>query len=512
MKRTALLALLLAFTLPLSAAFSEEAAVTVKNGETIVWSGLTVIKTGNIHVDGNSTLILRNVMLQLSIRGEKSYNITVANHSTLILEASNITSLSGLSTITVVNSSNILLRHGSSLNGFQTLSLNNASLTSIVDGTLKVNHVNGSTHSLEMTKVQAPDTEVNITAQKVSANMVEAKSVGLTASQIEVEDLKADVINANCSKSALNRVEAKTLYVNASSNAYMRGVRAEVSSVYSPRNATIMDSTFGVLTVGVEGQVYNVTTFNAYLTKAGGMIYTYENSTVKRYWYLQVNVTDITGFPTPAHVEVRDYNMTLIAAGKAGVDGVYRASILAEVIANSTPLFLGNYKLYAYYGNYTAKLDALVIDANKNVALTFPDEIQGLASIALTVKPTWIRLGDVVTVSGQLNYPYPGNVVELTFIKPDGSKLTQAAITNEAGAFTVEFTPDSPGRWRAQAHWLGGEAYLKDSAPLSKPIWFHVETKLTPLKIMMRILPILIVLIVVVIGVAFLFIQRRMAR
>jgi hypothetical protein len=507
----ALFPIILVFTLHFHVAFPEEVAVSVSNGGTIVWSDLTVVKTGDIYVGGNSTLILRNVLLQLSIRGEKSYNITVADHSTLILEASNVTSLSGLSTITVANSSNILLRDGSSLNGFQTLNLNNASLTSIVDGTLKVNHVNGSTRILELARTLAPDTQINITAQKASANLVEAKSVQLAAGQLEVKDLKVEVFTANCSVSTLNRLRAKALYVNASSDVYIHGAEADVSTVYSPLNATLTDSTFGVLTVGVEGQVYNVTTFNAPLTRAGGIIYTYGNLTVKRYWYLQVNVTDITGVPVPADVEVRDYNMTLTASGKAGVDGVWRTPLLAEVITNSTPLFLGNYKIYAHYGNYAAKLDNLVLDTNKNVRLTFLEEVQGLTSITLTVNPPRLQLGGKVTVSGRLTPPIPGSAVELTFIKPDGLKLIQASITDEAGAFTAQLTPDIPGDWTVRAYWLGGEAYLKDwgLAPFSRPAAFHVDPKPTPMKIMVRIFPILIVLIVVVIGVAFLFIQKR---
>lgn len=490
-------------------AFTQETNIVVSNGKTRIIENIPAILTGDILVEKNSTLVMRNVMLQLSVRGERAYNITVKDRSTLVLRKSNIVSLHTASNITVRDSSTLIVEDRSSVSGFQFLRFENASLVSLQDTALGVSYIVGSMNKLELLRVAAAGSTVNITSPTVSIDTTALGDLDLRTTQLDARSLRTRNLRVQCTRARLNDIQAQRMSINATEEVYASGVRVTTSNVYALVNTMITDSTFGTLTLGLRGQLYNVTTSRSPLIRAGGMIYTYQNSTIRRYWNLKANVTDITMMPVPATIEIRDHNMTLVDSAKVGVDGTVSKPILSEIITNSVPTFIGNYKISAHFKSYATNPETIVLDTNKRMNLVFADEIPGLASVTLTITPQLILTGDKITVKGKIRVPVKDNIVELTYVTPDGLKLTRAATTNQDGAFTHELNVDVGGKWKVQAYWLGGEPYSEGIAPISRPMTFEVLSRQSMLNLVVFMIPILIVLIVAIVAIALLLLKRR---
>jgi outer membrane protein assembly factor BamB len=62
-----------------------------------------------------------------------------------------------------------------------------------------------------------------------------------------------------------------------------------------------------------------------------------------------------------------------------------------------------------------------------------------------------------VTVTGQLEPGIPNAPITVTFVKPDGTTIDRAVTTNEKGAFTISYTPDTAGNWTVTARYNGTE-------------------------------------------------------
>jgi hypothetical protein len=113
------------------------------------------------------------------------------------------------------------------------------------------------------------------------------------------------------------------------------------------------------------------------------------------------------------------------------------------------------------------------------------------------------------TVKRKIRVPVKDNTVELTYLTPDGSKLTRSATTNQDGAFTHELNVDVGGKWKVQAYWLGGEPYSEGIAPISRHMTFEVLSRQSMLNLVVFMIPILIVLIVAIVAIALLLLKRR---
>jgi hypothetical protein len=128
--------------------------------------------------------------------------------------------------------------------------------------------------------------------------------------------------------------------------------------------------------------------------------------------------------------------------------------------------------------------------------------------VTLTITPQLILTGDKITVKGKIRVPVKDNIVELTYVTPDGSKLTRAATTNQDGAFTHELNVDVGGKWKVQAYWLGGEPYSEGVAPISRPMTFQVLSRQSMLDLVVVMIPILMILIVAIVAIALLLLKR----
>ncbi len=78
------------------------------------------------------------------------------------------------------------------------------------------------------------------------------------------------------------------------------------------------------------------------------------------------------------------------------------------------------------------------------------------SSISLSVNPTTITMGDVISVSGVLS-PGVATTVDIIYHRSDGFELTRHVATSVSGAFSDSFTPDMEGPWSVLARWGGND-------------------------------------------------------
>jgi len=509
------LILLMAFS-QLYNASADELRLEVLNGDVVLMENLSTILTSDIVVDNNSTLILRNMDLQLSIRGEKTYNIIIDRNSTLILENTNITSLSNASTIRATHSG-LVGKLGSSIIGFQNFTLQNSSIVSLNDFDLLVKNVNGSMNSLELVNTNCSLTIFNFSCPTVS---VDSSSIGEMYGNVgDLECRKTNVryLNVNCSVADLEDISSISMKIQATEPVSITRASADTSSIFSEVNTTITDSSFGNLTMGQIGQAYNVTILKTALVGAGGTIYAFKNSTIERYWYLTVNVTDLTNFPIPAKIEIYDHDKNLVKTVQANVHGMYYEPTLAEIVTDESTSFIGNYRLVAYF-NITEgvmTLDTIStektikLDTNIDVKLRFADVILGLSSTEISLERAVIRLGDNVEINGTIEVPVSGEVVEVTYSRPDGTEFLRGSTTDNEGKFINEIQTDMEGRWAVTADWINGSSYLENPVTVSRKEYFYVDPAVGTATILVRVVPVLIIVMATIIGIAFLFIKTK---
>ena len=72
---------------------------------------------------------------------------------------------------------------------------------------------------------------------------------------------------------------------------------------------------------------------------------------------------------------------------------------------------------------------------------------------------TYISGGRNVTVSGSIAPISPGVEVNITYIRPDGSRVVRKTSTNTTGTYADTFMPDKLGLWKATASWSGNGDY-----------------------------------------------------
>ena len=77
-------------------------------------------------------------------------------------------------------------------------------------------------------------------------------------------------------------------------------------------------------------------------------------------------------------------------------------------------------------------------------------------------------LPDRVTVSGTLNPPFRGEVVELRYLDPAGKSITVPLLVKGDGSFSHVIEPEAVGAWKVMAHFEGEGYYLgSDSSTLT---------------------------------------------
>jgi hypothetical protein len=241
--------------------------------------------------------------------------------------------------------------------------------------------------------------------------------------------------------------------------------------------------------------------------KAGGAINVGLNSTVKRYWYLRVNVTEMTGIGIPAKVIVEDYFGNVTATGKSEPEGLFNKPILGEIINGSRTLFQGNYKVKAEYKNYTTRSVPILLDKNTYLELRFTESIPIDSPTTMKISPMTVKVDEPVKIMGCINRTQPNELIEVNIVGPSDFRTSMASMTDAAGNFTLEFKPNLEGRWVLYANWVGGPSYGYRYAK-SQALVLTVEPRPSILVLLIQALPIAVVVFGIIAGMAFLAISR----
>ena len=104
--------------------------------------------------------------------------------------------------------------------------------------------------------------------------------------------------------------------------------------------------------------------------------------------------------------------------------------------------------------------------AADNFKLTAPVKIsyKSASQLAVTVSPNNLAKGDTLKTNGSLTPATNRAPITLTYIKPNGDKLTRQVITNESGFFIDEYIPDTEGGWSVKADFSGNDNYTASTS------------------------------------------------
>ena len=493
-----LVLLLLSFTgftsprlLPAGSQEVSERGILVQGDERVLVDGAYLILTGNVTVKDNGTLILKGSVVQLSIRGEEDYNVSISGNGRILLENSTLLSLSEASRILLSDRANLTLASGSRLDGFKSLTSNGTCGLTVRDGRLSIDVISG-----KMDRLRLEDGESK-------------GIISVEADVFHASGFNGSIVGVRCREAALSDSNFGSLALNASDVVRLSRVEAGDAVVSALGGFRLEDSSFKNLTLSGYGDTYNVVTGSGSSLKAGGQIYALHNSTVRRFWYLTVTVTDIAGVAVPARIHLYYVNGTEALQVQADILGKAYTPVLAEIVNSSRTLFVGNYVIEASYMNYSTGLTPFAMDSNKELKLRFRDVIPIPTTTHLGISRLKLLVGEKLKVSGWIEAPLQGELVEITYRRPDGIEMKRATRTAEDGRFTDEFIPDTPGAWTVYADWLGGSAYVKDKQTASRPVVFIAESRPKIHEVAIRVMPILIIVVVSIIGLAYMGLQKR---
>ena len=461
----------------------------VNDGQSVVVTGSTIILTGNITVKDQGQLLVIQSRLQLSIRGEKTYNVSIRDSGTMIMQGSVLETLSGASTITISDSASVTIAN-SEMTGFkQLLSLGTSSFTA-QGSTLNVGSVVLDGKSASIVGTSMPKGQLSI-----------------NATTTELTTFKGDRVYMNSSSSTLKEIECNTLELHSASVMYLNNTRAGTAILDSREKVIVTDSTFRALTILSPGIATNVVvTVEGTQARAGGPIYA-GNNTILRYWYLNVNVTDLAGTGIPAEIIVTDYMNKTAAIEKADVDGLYLRAFPAEIVNGTRTIFIGNYRIKARYLDYVTDEYPVVLDGNKDVWVKFTQSVPVETTTKLTLSTFKIKVGDKVKFEGYINKPVPDEFVEVYAVGPGDYKIQQAFKTDKNGAFKGEYALPTEGQWYIYANWLGGSS--QGISTKSQAFIIIVEPRPPLSLLLIRALPVVVVVLGILIGMAFLVLGRR---
>ncbi|MEM3382152.1 MAG: carboxypeptidase-like regulatory domain-containing protein [Candidatus Bathyarchaeia archaeon] len=469
----------------ISSVHSAEVELFLDDEKEMTISGRSLILTSDIVVKNKSSLIIANSNIQLSVRGERGYNLLALDSGRVMLSSSTLQSLFNASTIEISGRANMTILN-STITGFNTLTSRENSTLHIHNSRLLIPYINCSCRALTLTGGNMPKGELKINTSTVS-----------------LERFKADRIHLDVGNSILKNIQANNLAAKSSGTLQLNSSRIGNCTLQSNVKVVIADSTFDWLKFLSSGDAVNVTVSKG---RAGGPIYADTNVTVQRYWYLRVNVTDLAGTGIPAKIVVEDYFGKTVTTGEADARGLYSKPILAEVVNGSKTIFLGNFRVRAEYFNYTTRTVPIVLDGNRYVELRFMDSVPLESATKLVVSPVIVRVGDPVRVSGWVDSKMSGEHVEVIVIGPNNTRIDRVYRTIEGGFFEGEFKPNIDGRWIVYADWISGPPQATNTR--SRAYTVLVEPRPPLIILIIRALPIVVVVIGICVAAAFLLLSR----
>ncbi len=462
--------------------------ITVKDNEIETHSNRALILTGNITVMNQSQLFILGTKIQFSVRGERGYHMLSHNQGRILLTNSTIETLSRDSVVRLSDRSNMTMINAN-LTGFSSFVASGNSSLKVQNSILNIGYIDSGGDTTSITG--ASMRKGNMTIHSRSAR---------------VERFKGDRLFVAANRSNLMRVECNLLDARSTDPIYLNRSNVKTCTIQSKTNVVVGDSSFGSLRFNSSGVAVNVSTAGL-KGRAGGPIQAGNNTTIRRYWYLTVNVTDYTGIGIPARVIVEDYYGNTIATGNAPAEGLYKRTLLAEIINLTKTEFVGNYRIKAEYFNFTTRTIPLVLDSNRYVKLEFAGRVPLNTTTVISVSPETVRVDDPVKIKGWINPGEAGQHIEIVAVGPK-NKIGLVTRTDEKGVFDAEFKPDAEGKWTVYADWIGGQSYAAGRFTKSQAIVMKVEPRPSIFFLLIRVLPIAIVVIGVFATIAFLILSR----
>ena len=457
----------------------------------VVVTGSTIILTGNITVKDEGELLIVQSRIQFSIRGEKPYNISIGDSGKATISDSTLETFSGASRILLSDRSSTTLTNSYVIGFKELLSSQNSTLT-VQGGKLDVRSI-----SLEGKAVS------------IVGGMMPKGQLRIHSTTAQLVAFRGDRVFMNATSSTLNKIECNVLELYSPSPVYLNNSKATTCVLSSAEKIVVTDSTFGgsitFLSSGIATNV--VVAAKGTKAKAGGPITAIGNATVLRYWYLNVNVTDLAGTGIPAEVTVTDYLNNTAAIGEADVDGRYLRAFPAEIVNGTRTIFIGNYRIKARYLNYATGSVPTVLDGNKDVWVKFIESVPVRTTTKLTITASKIRVGDPIKFEGSINTAKPDEYVAIIAVGPGDFKMEKAYKTDEDGTFKGELKPQVEGKWIIYADWLGGSG--QGISTKSQVLIVIVEPRPPITLLLIRALPIFVVVLGVLVALAFLALGRR---
>ena len=80
-------------------------------------------------------------------------------------------------------------------------------------------------------------------------------------------------------------------------------------------------------------------------------------------------------------------------------------------------------------------------------------------TISCSVEGREIAQGDSVTISGSITPPLSGEIINLTYKRPDATTYSRAFITGSDGSYFDVNIPDAKGTWEVAASWVADEKH-----------------------------------------------------
>ncbi|OGD54005.1 hypothetical protein A3K80_00095 [Candidatus Bathyarchaeota archaeon RBG_13_38_9] len=466
----------------------------VDGEDEMIVSDRALILTGNITVMNASELMITSSDIQLSIRGERSYNVSILDEGNMIISNSTLNTLSNASLVKLLDNGQLKVIN-SNLTDFKSLSTSSNSTLIVQGSRVNINKIICTGKNISFTESSMPHGDLNV-----------------TVTEVNLEDFIGDNIFLDMNNSVLKSIQCNLLKIRTVDSVYLNESKIKNCEIESKNETFVVDSTFESLTLNSSGIAINVSTSEGG-ARAGGAIRAAENSTTKilRYWYLTLNVTEMAGLGIPAKITVEDYFGNTILEGKSDVYGLYTEPIIAEIINSTKTVFVGNYKVKATYANVTTKYTPIVLDRNVDIDLQFKSPIPLETSTKLMVPPDAVMVDESVKIEGWIVKELPEEDIEIVASGPGNSSFTLICKTDENGVFEKEFSLNTEGQWTVYADWIGGASYGQRFTK-SQAFMLTVQPRPSLMILLIQALPIAVVVIGILTTITFLALGRSKSK
>jgi hypothetical protein len=88
---------------------------------------------------------------------------------------------------------------------------------------------------------------------------------------------------------------------------------------------------------------------------------------------------------------------------------------------------------------------------------------RGDSHISISAVPSWIALGENVSISGVVS-PEHATIVSFRYTRPEGLTFMKPLRSESDGTFSYTFRPDVPGNWTFSVTWPGDSDHLEASS------------------------------------------------